>query len=345
MASEKEMFHLAGPSFLTAIDWNNSYHRRSVAASLVQGVYQLERDRHHNRQGPHALATPWWEFFNFRLIQVLVDDHDVSYFGAIFEFKSPHPIPLNSSFQRPPPLYVIAFRGTIRKAINRAQDFKLNLHCVLNNLEKSTRFHRGFEAVRGAAGRAGSGNIWLAGHSLGASIALTIGREMARTDGDHVETYLFNPPFMSPPIDRIKNENLRLGLRFASSVLTAGLAMAVNGRQKARETDQFTMLSSWVPYLFINPNDLICSEYMGYFEHREKMESIGAGKIARIATQHSIGSIVSAARGKVCGAVHLIPSAYLSINCGPCRSFSEAHGINQWWRPDLELNYKFYQYR
>ncbi|KAF9613655.1 hypothetical protein IFM89_009543 [Coptis chinensis] len=37
--------------------WENAHHRRSVAASLVQGVYVLERDRLENRQGPHALAS------------------------------------------------------------------------------------------------------------------------------------------------------------------------------------------------------------------------------------------------------------------------------------------------
>ncbi|KAF9598270.1 hypothetical protein IFM89_026101, partial [Coptis chinensis] len=35
----------------------NEHHRRSVAASLVQGVYVLERDRQENRQGPYALAS------------------------------------------------------------------------------------------------------------------------------------------------------------------------------------------------------------------------------------------------------------------------------------------------
>ncbi|KAF9607775.1 hypothetical protein IFM89_000122, partial [Coptis chinensis] len=39
------------------IERKNEYHRRSVAASLVQGVYVLERDRQENRQGPHALAS------------------------------------------------------------------------------------------------------------------------------------------------------------------------------------------------------------------------------------------------------------------------------------------------
>ncbi|KAF9594123.1 hypothetical protein IFM89_027900 [Coptis chinensis] len=37
--------------------WENAHHRRFVAASLVQGVYVLERDRLENRQGPHALAS------------------------------------------------------------------------------------------------------------------------------------------------------------------------------------------------------------------------------------------------------------------------------------------------
>ncbi|KAF9626606.1 hypothetical protein IFM89_036467, partial [Coptis chinensis] len=35
----------------------NAHHRRSVAASLVQGVFVLERDCQENRQGPHALAS------------------------------------------------------------------------------------------------------------------------------------------------------------------------------------------------------------------------------------------------------------------------------------------------
>ncbi|KAK6121823.1 hypothetical protein DH2020_044436 [Rehmannia glutinosa] len=326
---------------------NNSHHRRSVAASLVQGVYTLERDRRQNRQGPQALAPPWWQFFNFRLNQLLIDNHDLSYFGAIYEFNFQYPYQ-NYLGQRPPQ-YVIAFRGTINKPGNREQDFKLNLHCIINNLHNSTRFQIGLESVREIVYRVGPENVWLAGHSLGSSIALVIGRQMVKhTQKFHLETYLFNPPFTSPPIERIKNEKLKLGLRLANSVLTAGLAAAANyagashSPKDHKKNDPFIALSSWIPYLFINPDDPICSEYVGYFQHREDMESIGAGKIGRLATKHSIGSIFS---GNNCEAFHLIPCAYLSVNLSACKSFKEAHGIHQWWRQDLEFKYKLYQYK
>lgn len=306
----------------------------------------LECDRQQNRQGPQALAPPWWEFFNFKLNRVLIDDHDQSYFAAIFEFNFPYPYP-NYVGQRPP-LFVIAFRGTINKSSTRAEDFKLNLNLAINNLNESRRFIIGSESSSAIFSRAGPGAVWLAGHSVGSSIALQIGRQMAKKDGTHVETYLFNPPFTAPPIEKIKNEKVKLGLRLANSVITAGLAIAANGghtRPKGQEFDPFTVLSSWIPYLFVNRNDMVCSEYIGYFEHREKMESIGAGKIGKLATKHSIGSIVSGARGKDSDPVHLVPSAYLTINPGPASNFKDDHGIHQWWKFDVEFKYKLYQYK
>ncbi|GER46712.1 alpha/beta-Hydrolases superfamily protein [Striga asiatica] len=343
MGSEKETFSSTGPSFLTAIDWSNSNHRRSVAASLVQGVYVLESDRQQNRQGPRALAPPWWEFFGFRLAQVLIDDHDQSYFGAVFE-SNRHPGPPYPGHAGPrAPQCVVAFRGPIYRPDTRAEDLKLNLGCLANSLNGSSRFRVGFGPAREAASRFGLGNVWLAGHSVGSSVALLVGREMAKSFGAHLETYLFSPPFASAPIERIKSEKVKTGLRVANSVLTAGLALAAGS--KAREEGPFAALAPWVPYLFVNRSDVVCSEYVGYFEHREKMEAIGAGKIGRLATKHSLGSIVSAARGKESEAAHLIPSAYLSINCGPSSGFREAHGIHQWWRQDLELRYKLYQYK
>ncbi|KZV44938.1 GDSL esterase/lipase-like [Dorcoceras hygrometricum] len=342
MASEKETFSLTGPTFLTSfVDWNNSNHRRSIAASLVQGVYILERDRHQNRKPPQALAPPWWESFHF-----LVDDHDLSIFGAIYKFKFPPP-----NYTYPglnPPRFVLTFRGPINSSSSRAEDLKLNLHCMINNLESSTRFRIGMETTQEIVTKFGLANVWIAGHSVGSSIGLLIGRQMAKKMGIRLESYLFNPPFASPPIEKIKNEKVKLGLRVANSVITAGLAVAANGGKlpsKDPVNDPFLVLSTWVPYLFINSGDTVCSEYVGYFEHREKMEQIGAGKIGRLATKHSIGSIVSGARGKDSDAAHLIPSAYLTINSSSSMGLKESHGIHQWWRQDLELKYKLYQYK
>ncbi|KAJ8554311.1 hypothetical protein K7X08_024989 [Anisodus acutangulus] len=357
MASEREIFSLSGPLYLTAIDWRNTDHRRSVAASLVQGVYILERDRQQNRQFPNALAPPWWEFFHFHLIQVLVDNEDQSYFGAIYEYKFP-----NSHFHyktikdiqnrnQNPPKYVIAFRGTIAKKGNRSQDFKLDLGLIRNNLHNSSRFHIGMQAIQKIVQNHEVSGISLAGHSLGSSIALLIGRDMVKM-GIHLESYLFNPPFTSLPIEKfIKNEKLKHGIRFAHSVLTAGLAVAVNNHrpmpQKQQSThDPFTLLSAWVPYLFLNPSDPICAEYVGYFEHRDKMVAIGTGEIGRLATKNSIRSIIANARGKdQSEPSHLLPSAFVNINLSPSPDFKRAHGIHQWWKPDLQCNSKLYQFR
>lgn len=314
----------------------------------MQGVYILERDRQQNRQGPNALAPPWWDLFHFCLVQVLVDNEDQSYFGAIYEYKFPNSYykTQSQSQNQNPPKYVIAFRGTIAKKGNRSQDFKLDLTLIRNNLHNSSRFHIGLQVVQNIIQNHEVSDIWLAGHSLGSSIALLIGRNMVKT-GIHLETYLFNPPFTSLPIEKItRNEKLKHKIRIAHSVLTAGLASAINSHHKTRP-DPFTLLSSWVPYLFVNPSDPICAEYIGYFEHREKMVAIGKGEIGRIATQNSIRSIIMNATGKEQSEPsHLLPSAFVSINLSPPPpDFKRAHGIHQWWKSDLQCNNKFYRFQ
>lgn len=320
----------------------------------MQSVYILERDRQQNRQGPNALAPPWWEFFQFHLIQVLVDNEDQSYFGAIFKYKFPNSYLHNKTIDdiqnqnQNPPKYVIAFRGTIAKKGNRSQDFKLDLRLIRDNLHNCSRFHIGLQVVQNIIQNHEVSDIWLAGHSLGSSIALLIGRNMIKT-GIHLETYLFNPPFTSLPIERVlKNEKLKHGIRIAHSMLTAGLSSALNSHKPkpTHKSDSFTLLCSWVPYLFVNPSDPICAEYVGYFEHREKMIAIGKGEIERIATQNSIRSIIGNATGKhQSEPSHLLPTAFVAINLSPSPDFKRAHGIHQWWKPDLQCNYKLYQFQ
>ncbi|KAJ7965354.1 GDSL esterase/lipase [Quillaja saponaria] len=90
MSFESQSFNLSGPSHLTTINWGSPYYRSSVMASLVNGVYVLEHDRQENRLGNQkGLASPWWEFFNFQLHNVIVDPADSSFFGAVFELKVP----------------------------------------------------------------------------------------------------------------------------------------------------------------------------------------------------------------------------------------------------------------
>ncbi|GER26805.1 alpha/beta-Hydrolases superfamily protein [Striga asiatica] len=347
IVSERENFYLSGPLHLTTVDWSNPDHRRSISACLVQSVYILERDRQANRAGPHALAPPWFETFGFQLYRQLIDNTDSSIFGAIFRLPDHHP---------PAPRHVIAFRGTITKGNAFTRDLELDIHVVRNGLHQTSRFETAIQAVRHVIATFGSSSgVWLAGHSLGAAMALLAGKNTAKT-GTFLDSFLFNPPFFSAPIETIKDKKVKHGIRFAGSVITAGLAFAMknniintnhNNNGNNRNNNSFEALVGWFPGLFVNSSDHICSEYVGYFEHRERMEEIGVGNIERLATQHSIGGLLLSAVGKrpVEEPLHLLPSAILSVNRNPARDFKDAHGIHQWWREGLCLETKRYSFR
>ncbi|GMH08895.1 hypothetical protein Nepgr_010735 [Nepenthes gracilis] len=353
--SEREVFGISGPVHLTSVDWRLPDHRRSVAASLVQGVYILERDRQQKRQDSKALAPIWWDFFHFHPVQILVDKVDSSTYGAVFQYNHQPPkycYPTQTHHQ--PPTYVIAFRGTVMKPDSRARDIKLDIQFVLNGLARCSRYQTALQVVQNLAFCSGPSSIWLVGHSLGAGIALQTGKTMARM-GCFIETYLFNPPFAAPPLEKIKDQGLKDGIRIAGSFLTAGVTLAINGvkagmniaaqRPDALNHDPFLGLYSWVPYLFVNPSDPISSEYVGYFEHREKMVAMGAGAIGRIAAQNSILSSLSGAVGRDGEAPHLIPSAFVVTNLSVSEGFKQAHGIHQWWKPHPYWQLKQYQFR
>lgn len=343
LLSERESFELSGPLHLTSIDWTNADHRRSVAACLVQGVYIIERDRQENRQQSEALAPPWWKFFQFELYSQLIDDADSCVFGAIYKFKH--------SPSQGTPTYIIAFRGTLTKGNAFSRDLELDIHIIKNGLHQTSRFEIAMQAIRNLVAANGSqtskSTIWLTGHSLGSAMALLAGKRMAKS-GILLDSYLFNPPFFAAPLENIKDQNIKHGIRIASSFLTAGLAVAAkikNANQQRNNTpeDAFLALAGWVPCLYVNPADYICSEYIGYFEHRKKMEEIGAGGIERLATQHSISGVFLNAIGKESHEpLHLLPSANLTINLTRAADFKEAHGIHQWWRCDQHLETRIY---
>ncbi|KAG8375115.1 hypothetical protein BUALT_Bualt10G0066800 [Buddleja alternifolia] len=339
VVSERENFNISGPSHLTTVDWENPNHRRSVAACLVQGVYILERDRQEKRVNTQALAPPWWKSFHFHLYRLLIDDVDSCIFGAIYQLTSIPLDPNNSA-----PRYVIAFRGTITKGDAFTRDFELDIHIIKNGLHQTSRFETAIQAVRHVVATYGSSNVWLTGHSLGSAMAMLAGKNMAKT-GVYLEAFLFNPPFLSAPIEKIKDKKVKHGIRFAGSVITAGLALAMkNNNQTSRSGGTFSALSTWLPCLFVNPADHICSEYVGYFEHRKRMDEMGAGGIERLATQHSLGGLLMNVMGVQSEEpLHLIPSANLTVNRTPVRDFKDAHGIHQWWRDDLHLDTKIYK--
>ncbi|KAF7830709.1 GDSL esterase/lipase [Senna tora] len=348
MISETDIFNLSGPSYIDAVDWSKEEQRRCVLASVVQGVYILEHDRQLNRVGPKSLSTAWWESFHFHLVDILVDNADHTMFGAILHLNLPKHIPSSPHA----PKYVVAFRGTLTGSTTRSRDLLLDLKCILNTLHQSSRFQLALRSIRNAVSKSGSPNhVWLAGHSLGSAIALLAGKHMAKS-GQNLPTYLFNSPFTSAPLERIKHEKVKQGIHIASSVLKAGLSSALT---KARgssasstrdgvEDGLFDALKGWVPRLFVNPNDHICSGYIGYFAQREKMEKIGAGRFEKVATRHTVESLVSGALERKSEPLHLLPSAELVINETQTSNFRAAHGLEQWWDPLLRSRSILYRY-
>ncbi|KAL1158833.1 hypothetical protein V6Z11_A08G250500 [Gossypium hirsutum] len=206
MASGIEYFNRCGPKYLSNIDWNNAHHRRFVSASLVEGVYMLEEDRQARRGGFQCVAPPWWEFFNFKVVNALVDDNDKSIFGATFEYK-PSAYSYHRSMDRSP-RYLIAFRGTLIKLEPFARDLKLDIDIIRNGLHQTDCFRTTIKVVLGLVSVVGSSKVWLTGHSLGAAMAMLAGKNMAKR-GNFLEAFLFNPPYVSPPVERIKNKRVR----------------------------------------------------------------------------------------------------------------------------------------
>ncbi|KAL5998956.1 hypothetical protein ACLOJK_009905 [Asimina triloba] len=329
------------PLFNSILPRENSEHWRSVAASLVEGAYVLEFDRKKKRRPSEARAPAWWEFFHFKLIHKLIVGDDSSIFGAIYEFRPPTAPP-------PPkaPRYVIAFRGTIIHSPTRLQDVKHDLRIICHCLHKTTRSSVAMEAVGSTISAVGHSNVWLAGHSLWSAFALHVGKNMAKR-GILLDSFLFNPPFFSTPVHSFDlDEEVKQGIRIVHSFVTAGLSRAVDafvGRPKFQE-NSFGSISSWFPFLLVNKADFFCSEYVEYFEHRKKMEKLGAGRTERIATQNSLRALISTALGKDSDPVQLLPSAVLAINQIQSMDPFQAHGIRQWWQPNLQVENRTYRY-
>ncbi|XP_010668097.1 GDSL esterase/lipase At4g10955-like [Beta vulgaris subsp. vulgaris] len=180
-------------------------------ACLIKGVYIAQIDRQENRREDKQIAPTWWEAFHFKCIKVLEDDVDSSIFGAVFEYMG---------HQIESPKYVIAIRGTMINSRTAIRDVYMDAKIALNELSHSSRCELALKAVEGMIGSTHHTNVWLAGHSLGASIALQTGRDMAKR-GYYLETYLFNPPFLRLPLEKIKCRKIKNGIRFMLVVLHA----------------------------------------------------------------------------------------------------------------------------
>ncbi|CAK9173820.1 unnamed protein product, partial [Ilex paraguariensis] len=288
-------------------------YRRTVVACFIQAVYLLELDRQENRTSENALAPKWWIPFKYKLAQTLIDERDGSVFGAILEWDRSAAL---SDFIliRPSgaPRAVLTLRGTLLKSPTIRRDIEDDLRFLAwESLKGSVRFNGALEALKSIANRYGSSNVCVAGHSLGAGFALQVGKALAK-QGIFVETHLFNPPSVSLAMS-IKNIGEKAGFvwkRFKSMLPSSSETQASN--DEVTETGGLG-LKKWVPHLYVNNSDYICCYYT---------DPAGAGD------NHD--------KENLCPSNEQVAAKLFVLSKGK-QKFLEAHGLEQWWSDDLEL--------
>ena len=195
----------------------------------------------------------------------------------------------------------------------------------------------------------------MAGHSLGAAIALLVGREMVRDkDNYHLETYLFNPPLVSLSLECIKSRKAKQAINLVRTTIRAPLAIgksklgdliADGNVSEDSKRDPFVDLKDWKPHLFLNSHDIICSAYIGYFQTRMMMKPTKILRdVENLATRNIIiRDLFTGKWDNEQEPIHLLASANLTIN-KKWSSLKEAHGIQQWCNPEVNFKSKLYEY-
>ncbi|XP_062105734.1 GDSL esterase/lipase At4g10955 [Humulus lupulus] len=337
-------FHVSGPRNVSSLNWreliNSSWkdgnYKRTVIACFIQAVYLLELDRQENRSEENALAPKWWIPFKYKLVQTLVDERDGSIFGAILEWDRSAALS-ELILIRPSgaPRAVLALRGTLLKSLTFRRDIEDDLRFLAwESLKGSIRFKVALEALKSVAEKYGSSNVCVAGHSLGAGFALQVGKTLAK-EGIYVDTHLFNPPSVSLAMS-LRNIGEKAGFvwkRFKSMLPSSISETQVNSEEGETSNNNSwkwvsnlyglknpgLALGKWVPHLYVNNSDYICCSYTdpdGTTEEENK------SNIDKENLRPRTGQM----------------AAKLFVMSKGNQKFLEAHGLEQWWSDDLELN-------
>ncbi|AED96006.1 alpha/beta-Hydrolases superfamily protein [Arabidopsis thaliana] len=342
-------FHVSGPRNVASPNWrdliNSSWkdpnYKRTVMACFIQAAYLLELDRQENRNEQNALAPKWWIPFKYKLSQTLIDERDGSIFGAVLEWDRAAAM-ADLVVIRPSgaPKAVLALRGTILKSLTMRRDIEDDLRFLAwESLKGSVRFNVALEALQSVATRYGSSNVCVVGHSLGAGFALQVGKSLAK-EGLFVDAHLFNPPSISVAMS-LRNISEKAGVAWkrlmsmlppkhepliqnsnegqvSPSNVSSGFRNWVPSFYGSNQKPTVD-LRKWVPHLYVNDSDYICCHYTdqdGVAEKREMNNKENNSPVVNTNFQAAAKLFVMS-KGK--------------------QKFHEAHGLEQWWSDNLEL--------
>lgn len=317
-------FHVSGPRNVSSPNWrdliNSSWkdanYRRTVMACFIQAVYLIELDRQENRTEQNALAPKWWIPFKYKLVETLKDERDGSIFGAILEWDRSAAL-ADFVLIRPSgaPRAVLALRGTLLKSPTMRRDIEDDLRFLAwESLKGSVRFNGALKALKALANKYGSNNVCIAGHSLGAGFALQVGKSLAK-EGIYVEAHLFNPPSVSLAMS-FRNIGEKAG--FAWKRLKAMLPSKSDSQisyEEGATTSIQVGLKQWVPHLYINNSDYICCSYTD--PDGAQNDQAADKENAKPINGQAAAKLFLSSKGK--------------------QKFLEAHGLEQWWSDNLEL--------
>lgn len=284
----------------------------------------IELDRQENRTKETALAPNWWIPFKYKLTQTLIDERDGSIFGAILEWdRSAAMADLVLTRPSGAPKAVLALRGTLLKSPTIRRDIQDDLRFLAwESLKGSSRFKVALEVLKSVTKSYGSNNVCIAGHSLGAGFALQVGKALAK-EGIYVETHIFNPPSVSLVMSlqymgrkaELIWKRLKLMLPSSSDARVNNDAEKIlgEGLSQLSGLNSFgsgsgSELGKWVPYLYVNSSDYICCYYTKPDDGKGSKSSTNGLILAKM-------FVVSKEKQK----------------------FLEAHGLQQWWSSDAEL--------
>ncbi|GMH07090.1 hypothetical protein Nepgr_008930 [Nepenthes gracilis] len=297
--------------------WKDENYKRTVVACFIQAVYLLELDRQENRKEENGLAPKWWLPFKYKLIQTLIDERDGTIFGAILEWDSYSAL-ANFVIIRPSgaPRVVLALRGTLLKGPTIRRDLEDDFRFLAwESLKGSVRFKQTFEALKAVTDKYRSSDICVAGHSLGAGLALQVGKELAK-QGIYVEAHLFNPPSFSIAMSlRDVGEKVGIIWKRFKSMLPSGSSVTAEQQQQQRNGLVASTAAEikWVPHLYVNNSDYICCRYT---------DSVTAAQDESSGIKDMAAPVVA---------------AKLYVLSKGKQKFLDAHGLEQWWADDLEL--------
>ncbi|CAL4974849.1 unnamed protein product [Urochloa decumbens] len=330
--------HLSSPSWwdLLRSSWKDPNYRRMVIACFIQGVYLLELDRQENRDERTGLAPQWWRHFSYRLAQSLVDERDGSIYGAVLEWDGRALLAgYAPQLLRPAgaPAAVVALRGTLLSGATFRRDVTDDLRFLAwDSLKGSVRFAGALAALRAAARRHGGARaVCVGGHSLGAGFALQVGKALAK-EGVFVECHVFNPPSVSlaTSLRGFADTAGEMWGRVRSwlpAYAGGGGGEAAKAAAPAPAKLERAGTAKWMPHLYINTNDYICCYYTDAAAGTATVTATGGG---------GGGTSGKTVAGDMGGGGTAGKARMVLVSKGPTK-FLDAHGLQQWWADDVEL--------